>query len=224
MVPSNVSIRARSVEIIEFLYPDYQLVHQYSPLIEGGVIYDGDAKYLQMFRDNNIPYIYVKGTPEYDLTVPERFLEFVYMKWDKQPPKYMVEYLDTLDYKKRPEEVELILKQIWITGKSSITESEKVGGFYEALAKKSPIDIMSMYLEMSDKVNNRRLFYQIQSFLKATTNPEGVSKTWLRRYVDVFNHGQRNKLLEHALFEYLYTNAENEELKMIKLLIALSEK
>lgn len=224
MIPSNVSIRARSIGLVEFMYPNYQVVHQFSPLIEGGVIFDGDPKYLQMFRDNNIPYIYVKGSPEYDLTVVDNFISFVYSKWNKNPPKYVVDYLLNLDKNGRYNEIELILKQVWVTGKCEIIDDSKMISFFSSLADSGALTIIRQYLELTKDYDCDNLFNQIQSYLKMTTKPDTVTNAWLRRLVDKFNHGERYRFLKPALYNYLYTNASNNDIKMMKLLSALSYK
>ena len=74
MIRNNIALRTRSKELVEFFYPTYTVLHEYTPFVTGGVIYDGDSSYLQQFRDNNVKYIYIKGTPEFDLTIPENLL------------------------------------------------------------------------------------------------------------------------------------------------------
>lgn len=220
----NVAIRTKTPEMIEFFYPNFTRISTYSPFIEGGVIFDGDASYLQKFRDAGIPYIYVKGTPEYDLTIVENLLDFVYQKWDKKPPKRILDYVSELDYGgKDTEEINNMCKQIWVTGKCSIEEEseERLQNLYKSLSRLGSYDLMKDYLELSESINSEKLFYSIQSFLKKTKDPSSVKSAWTQKNLNAFNEA-RGGNVQNALIQYLYSPSDRIEIKMLKLLDALT--
>ena len=146
MIRTNVAIRTKSSDLIDFLYPNFTRISEFSPFVDGGVIFDGDSKYLQMFRDANIPYIYVKGTPEFDLTIPETLLTFVFDKWDKKPSNALMDYFKS--FTSVNSTLEDIAKQIWVTGKYSlIDEDEKrMDKLYSMFARGSSYDLMKEFL------------------------------------------------------------------------------
>lgn len=222
MLINNVSIRTKSPELVEFFYPNYFKTSSYSPFIEGGVIFDGDSKYLQSFRDSGIPYIYTKGTPEYDLTIPENLLNFVYKKWDKNPPSYMLDYFNSFD--KVNDELEEQAKLIWVNGKSYIQDNEEneMNMLYSVIARSPLFDIISKFLEISSNTNTDKLFYRIQRFLKMTNDVNNIKSVKTRKNVESFIGGRGKENIENALMSYLYSPADNIELKLIKLFDALT--
>lgn len=222
MVKSNVAIRAVNTEFIEFLYPNYTLTKEYSPFIEGGVIFDGDSKYLQMFRDAGIPYIYIRGTPEFDLTIPETLLNFVYDKWDKKPPQKLTEYFK--GYEKVNEELTNIAKEVWVRGKYTIEESNdvRIVNLYGMFARGSTYNMMQTFLQMSDGLDVEKLFYSIQRFLRFCNNPNSVRNARTKTDVLSFLQARRGSI-KPALMGYLYSPIDNVELKMLKLLEVISK-
>lgn len=222
----NVSIRTKSPEMIDFFYPNYTRLKEYSPFVEGGVIFEGDSSYLQRFRDAGIPYIYVKGTPEYDLTIATNLLDFVYSKWEKKPPKRVSDYIGSLDYEKNKidiQEIDDLCKQIWVTGKCNIEDSaeERLSNLYKSLARTNSYDLMKEYLTLSDNLDADKVFYSIQSFLKLTNNTKSIQSAYKKKQVEDFV-GARGNNIQDALMQYLYSPADSEEIKMLKLLDALT--
>lgn len=225
MVRSNVAIRAVNTEFIEFLYPNYTRIKEYSPFIEGGVIFDGDSKYLQMFRDAGIPYIYIKGTPEYDLTIPETLLNFVYEKWDKKPPQKLIDYFK--EHEKVTDELTDIAKEVWVRGKYTMDENDekRLYGLYQMFAGGrvgATYNIMNEYLSLSESMNIESLFYSIQRFLKYSNNINSVRNARVKNYVKAFVES-RGGSIKPALMGYLYSPIDNVELKMLKLLEVISK-
>lgn len=221
MVRSNIAIRAINTEFIEFLYPNYTLTKEYSPFIEGGVIFEGDSKYLQMFRDAGIPYIYIKGTPEYDLTIPETLLNFVFEKWNKKPSEALLSYFNNFD--KVNDELIGIAKEIWVRGKYTLYgESEvRMNNLYGLFARGSTYEMMQTFLNLSGDMDIERLFYSIQRFLKMSNNPSSIRNARTKLNVESFLQA-RGGSIEPALMGYLYSPIDNVELKMLKLLEVIS--
>ena len=218
MIRSNIAVRASKPELIEFFYPNYIKLSEYSPFVEGGVIYDGESKYLQSFRDANIPYIYIKGTPEYDLTVPENLLNFVFDKWDKKPTKALVDLFKSKD--SVTDEMIDIAKQVWVTGKYSVEDDveERMNNLQKSLARGSTYDIIKEYVNLSSSIGNEKLFYLIQIFIKQSQHPESINskKVWVKNNAEAFM-SSRGKNIDNALNKYLYSPAENNEIKLLKL-------
>lgn len=216
MIKYNISIRTKSPELVEFLYPNYMKLSSFSPFVEGGVIFSGDSKYLQSFRDYNIPYIYVKGTPEYDLTIPNNLFEFVYSKWDKSVPQKVLDYIKGIDTV--TSELEELAKLVWVTGKCSIETNEETRMYklYSLLSGGSVYKIIEEFLTLAGDVDAEKLFYRVQYFLKASTNPSSVSNAKVQAMITKFTEA-RKKNVEEALMGYLYSPADSVELKMLKL-------
>lgn len=222
MIRSNVAIRTRTPELIDFFYPKYMRLKEYSPFLDCGVIFEGDSKYLQSFRDNNIPYIYVKGTPEFDLTIPENLLNFVYEKWDKKPPKGLTDYFNSFD--KVNDELEDLAKQIWVTGKCSHEETSetRMNNLYTSFARGSTYDLIKEYIELSNDVDPEKLFYSIQWFLKQSNNPNNIKSVYIKKNAVAFKES-RGMNIEPALLAYLYSSADNMELKLLNLFDKITE-
>lgn len=222
MIRSNVAIRTKTPELVDFFYPKYMRLKEYSPFLDCGVIFEGDSKYLQSFRDNNIPYIYVKGTPEFDLTIPENLLNFVYEKWDKKPPKGLTDYFNSFDNVN--DELEELAKQVWVTGKCShedVSET-RMNNLYTSLARGSTYDLIKEYIELSNDVDPDKLFYSIQWFLKQSNNPNNIKSVYIKNSANAFKES-RGKNIEPALLAYLYSPAENSELKLLNLFDKITE-
>lgn len=222
---TNVAIRTRNPEMIDFFYPNYTRLSEFSPFITGGVIFSGDSKYLQRFRDLNIPYVYTKGTPEFDLTIPEVLINFVYQKWNKVPTKKVLEYVQSLnvDNDNDANELDNISKIIWVTGKCWLDEEsdERLSHLYKSLSRLSSFNLIKEYLDVSSHLNPEKLFYSIQSFLLKSNNPDIVQNNKVKSDLKAFNE-IRGKKLKSALMRYLYSPIENNELKVLLLLDELT--
>lgn len=218
----NVSIRTKTPEMIEFFYPNFIRMSTYSPFVDGGVIFDGDASFLQKFRDAGIPYIYTKGTPEYDLTIVENLLDFVYQKWNKKPPKRVLEYVSTLKYDGRDtDEINNMCKQVWVTGTcdSEGNDEKRFENLYKQITRGNSYDLMSEYLHLSSDIDSEKAFYTIQNFLKNTKDPDSVKSVWMRKLITDFKSSPRYRdNVSPALMQYLYSPADSIELKMLKFL------
>lgn len=221
MIKNNVAIRTRSKELVEFFYPNYTLIHEYSPFISGGVIFDGDSKYLQQFRDVGVPYIYIKGTPEYDLTIPSNLLEFVYDKWDKKPTKALSEYFSSFD--KLDDELENICKQIWVSGKYTLEEQveERIKGLYRMIARSSTHEVTSEFLKLTESTSSEKMFLSIKRFLKMSLEPQNIKNVNTKQNVIDFT-SIRGKNVQKALMQYLYSPADNVDIKLIRLVEELT--
>lgn len=216
MIRTNVAIRTLSPELVEFFYPNYVKTSEFSPFMTTGVIFDGDSKYLQDFRDNNIPYIYVKGSPEFDLTIPENLLNFVFDKWNKKPTKSLVMYFTKYDSVNI--ELENIAKQIWVTGKYTINEdiSERMNNLYASFARGSTYDIIVEYTKLSQVLDSEGLFHNIKSFIKKSQSIDSIKNARHKLNAEAFRDS-RGGNIQSALMSYLYSPTENDEIKMLKL-------
>lgn len=218
MIPINVAIRVKNIEILEFFYPNYRVTDTYSPFIEGGVIFTGNSKFLPMFRDNNIPYIYAAGTPEYDLTIPVNLLNFVLSRWDKKPTKKLLDYFDSLDFKHNADEIYDVCKQLWVTGKCLLdVDDSKQMNLYHALAYDNPIDMIKNYLNLSSDIGNERTFSRVLSFLDKSKDSSNVHNIYVKKCLDRFKE-DRYANVKNALLAYLYSPTDNNEIKTFKLL------
>lgn len=219
MIPVNVSVRVTHPELIDFFYPNFTRVSEYSPFYEGGVIFSGDSKYLQKFRDNGTSYIYVKGTPEYDLTIPENLLNFVFDKWDKKPTKYLEEIFQSCD--DVDDKLINIAKSVWVTGKyvEEVEESERINNLYGQLVRGDTYRLLNSFLAASEKIDCEKLFYSIQSFIKKSKDPSSAKSVKMKTLLSQFSGvGGRGVNIKRALDSYLYSPADNNELKMLRLL------
>lgn len=216
MIRTNVAIRTKSSELVEFLYPNFVRLSEFSPFVDGGVIFDGDSKYLQMFRDSNIPYIYIKGSPEFDLTIPENLLTFVFDKWDKKPSNALMDYFTS--HTSVNEELENIAKQVWVTGKYSLLDEDekRMDKLYSMFARGSSYDLIKEFLSLSSDISLERLFNSIQWFLKNTKDTNAIKSVKLKSNIEAFK-GSRGKNIQKALMDYLYSPSDNIELKLLKL-------
>lgn len=219
---TNVAIRTKSPELVDFFYPNFVRTNVYSPFLKG-VIFEGDSKYLQSFRYAKIPYIYVKGTPEYDLTIPENLLNFVYKKWSKEPPKYLLDKFKSND--KVTDELEDIAKLIWIQGKYKDEEDidTRLEKLYFLLPRGSSWEILCELLEVSESINTEKLVRAVQRYLKDSIDPSKVKITRKNYYQgSLVSFSSRRKNIEPAVMRYLYSQVENNMLKLMILLDELS--
>ena len=223
---TNVSIRVKNQGLLDFFYPDYKRLHEFSMFAEGGVIYDGDSKYLQKFRDNGVNYIYIVGTPEYDLTVAENLIRFVYSKWGKEPTKKVLEYISELDYNRESDAVliEDIAKTVWVAGRTffDLENDVYLKDFLYAFPKASLLNSITKYLKAAENSS-----YYINAtggiirFLHNLGRKDIIDdpkinpmyRSSLKNFMD-----SRSRNVRNALYKFLYSEVESEELKIVMLI------
>lgn len=221
MIKTNIAIRTTSPDLVDFFYPNFRRTSEFSPFLSGGVIFDGDSKYLQSFRDNKIPYIYVKGTPEYDLTIPENLLKFVFDKWDKVPTKALEEKFK--EYDKTNKELENIAKIVWVTGKYTNYNEDLEKGLehlYSLLVRGNKYEVTKKILELSELYDKEIIFNKIKRFLKDQNNASSIKNYRIQNIAKAFNE-TNSKYMHEALMDYLYSPADSIDIKLIRLFATL---
>ena len=107
----NKVVKTPSVEFLEFFYPNLYRTDVFQPM--NNCLYTGPAANIREFRKAGYNFIAVNGMPEYDLTDREQLLRFVYDKFSKEPPKYLLEvaamYDEEIFYRH--------VKETWVTGR-----------------------------------------------------------------------------------------------------------
>ena len=73
-----------------------------------------------------------------------------------------------------------------------------------------------------DDINSDKLFYSIQRFLKQSNDISSISNPKRKLQIQQFNEA-RGGNVESALLSFLYSPADNNELKLMKLFDRITE-
>lgn len=105
----NKVVRVPNSQLISFYYPQLYVTDQFLPL--DNVLYTGPAQNIIQYRKAGYKYIAINGFPEYDLTDRKKHLEFIYARWDRTPPKYLLDICNLYD----EETFIRYCKEYWLT-------------------------------------------------------------------------------------------------------------
>lgn len=105
----NKVVRVQNSQLLSFYYPGLYVTEEFLPL--DNVLYTGPAQQIVQFRKSGYKFIATNGFPEYDLTDRKKHLEFIYSKWDRTPPKYLLEICNLYD----EETFIRYCKEYWLT-------------------------------------------------------------------------------------------------------------
>lgn len=223
----NSSVAVPDISLLQFFFPNFVVCDSVVPFYDGGVIFTGDKSKLQRLRELGIPYICLSKTPEFDLTNRDVLFEFVYSKWGKSVPKYVTEYLQTLDEKAKVSEYINLVKQVWVTGKCSINEKEQQNLFtlIENI-EKSSMDGVKCLFNVADKINTKTVQSFLINFLyKAQRFDEikdSMKESGYKKSVSTFSKSSMIvNNIPHAIENYLYSEHKNEVLKIAQLILDL---
>lgn len=126
----NKTVKVRDSSILAALAPYYRMTDELEPYSIGGRI---------LYTGRNIPnlrsrlereyesYILVSRVGEIDISTKEKLVDFVYSRFDREPPKKVKEICTNLDER----EVESLMKITWNTGKFPIKGVEGELSIYD---------------------------------------------------------------------------------------------
>lgn len=109
----NHSVKYANSELLRFFYPNFKVIENNQTIITGPVIYKGKVDYLNRIKEFGFPVISITALGEFDLSSNRTLVNLTFSKWEQEPPKRLVKYIDTIDY----EELLQAVKIHWITRK-----------------------------------------------------------------------------------------------------------
>ena len=125
----NHSVKIRNLELLLFFYPSFIILNEPVLFSDRPIIFTGDSKYINQIKSLGVDYIFITELAEYNLNDRMTLLEFVFSKYKKKVPKYLLQFYEDLDEKTFINQI----KYFWITGKWKLKEYNKSGIFLELL-------------------------------------------------------------------------------------------
>ena len=213
----NHSVKVEKSELLRFFYPDFKVVENNQMIITGPVIYKGKVDYLNRIKDFGFPVISVTTLGEFDLSSNRTLVDLTFSKWEQEPPKRLVKYIDTLDY----EELLQAVKIHWLTGKWTIKKYSKNGSFIklaEAFGEGST-QVLDTYMNLLDNKTTSGAYIEksLFSFLEKIAAEDKSGSYWYTKIMRRYSRGKRY-LLVQAVDKYLRVNINNKDLKVFNLL------
>lgn len=96
----NKIVKAADAEDLLFYFPDFVVRFTVSILDYGKkIIYTGPLNRKALDQLSGNTYIATKGLPSFDFTDRLSKLKFVYSKFDREPPKNIIDLIDLYDDK-----------------------------------------------------------------------------------------------------------------------------
>lgn len=216
----NKVVKTPSIELLEYFYPNLYRTDEYQPI--DGCLYTGPAQNIREFRKNGYSFIATNGMPEYDLTNKEQLLRFVYDKFNKEPPKYLLELLDLYDN----EDFYRYCKETWITGKwPEKFDDTDISTFnlYQSLNRGT----VEMYDTLFKLLNNMKapvVMSQMLTFLGRvkTLEEQNASPKYMQIMRQFRDSCGRN--ITPSIQKYIRSKIQNNELNLVLFLNDLTSR
>lgn len=211
---TNKCVKSPSLGLLCFFFPEYSVQDEFMLYGPEKVIYKGPAQFIRKYRDAGITYIALNGVPEYDLTNRGKLLEFVYSKFDREPPKYLDEMKDMYD----EESFIDCCKQVWVTGQWPYKMGEDMISIFDLYSSlvggtSKAIETLMLLLKSTrtDIVESSLLTFLMRV---KSLDEQSVSPNYMRILRTFNNSYYRN--IKPAVSKLISTNIDNEELKLFE--------
>lgn len=206
----NKVVKTPSAQLVSFYFPKLYVTDQFLPI--NGVLYTGPSQQIVHFRKSGYKYIAINGFPEYDLTDRKKHLEFVYSKWDRVPPKYLLDICNLYD------EATFIryCKEFWLTHvwPEKLEEEElTIFNLYQDFNRGSS-QLNKTLFSLLDTKNPLYIESSLLTFLERVKYIEDQTVgTGYRKVMEKFRENSLRNI-QPAILKYVKSNIENKELKL----------
>lgn len=190
---SNKVVKVPNVGFLSYFFPEYTIANEYLPFVDK-VIFTGSPQEIRKFRNSGTVYIGIYGVPEYDLTNREKCLQFVYSKFDKEPPKYLMETKDLYDDNTFFE----YCKLTWITG----VWPEKI--------EEQDITIYNLYQSLTQGTSKAN---EVLFELLKTTSPEIIEASLLTFLTRIKSLDDQSVSVNYKKILLSFKNAHEKNVK-----------
>lgn len=216
----NHSVKVNDIGLLQFMYPDFVIVSRAIMYSDKPIIYIGENKYLNQIKNLGVDYILVTELAEIDLTQRDKLLKVVFNHYNKEVPKYVLEFYNDLD----DDTFMDLCKHYWVTGKWLLKEYDNTGAFLEFLYsfKTDTLNITKTYLSLLNKVGAEYIEMSLFTFLNRVVTSTGNVSKWYKRTIDEYKRSKSN-LIEKAITNYCESPIYNSELRLYNLIIDLNK-
>lgn len=206
----NKVVRTPSSQLLSFYYPHLYVTDQFLPI--NNVLYTGLAQNIIQYRKSGYKYIATNGFPEYDLTDRKKHLEFIYSKWNRQPPKYLLEICNLYD-----EDIFIrYCKEYWLTH----VWPEKLDEDYLTVFNlyqdfnRGTAQLNNTFFELLKTKHPGYIEASLLTFLgRIVSREDQAVGDGYRRIIERFrDNSQKN--IKPAVTRFVKSNIENRELKL----------
>lgn len=221
----NHSVQLSRIELLQFMYPEYQITDKPVLFTTSPIIFTGETKYINQIKKLNVPYIIVSTLAEYNLDDRLTLLDIAFSKYNRNIPKYLLEYYEKLD------DIEFmeLFEYFWITGKWPLKSYDGIGKFVELLRsfKTDTYNITKTYVNLLDECSAEYLetclFTFLNKVLKVKSNSStGKQSKWYTKVLLEYAQLKRN-YIKPAVDNYINSKIENPELRIYNLIINLNK-
>lgn len=217
----NHSVKTTDIGLLQFLYPEFIILDKPVLYSDKPIIFIGETKYINQIKNLGVPYISLSALAEYDLTDRLTLLKVVFSKYNRPVPKYLLEFYEDLDDTTFRDLVEYY----WITGKWTLKEYNNSGAFLEFLQsfRTDTITMVRTYLNLLHKTGAEYIRVSLFTFLNRVLTPSGKISKWYKKVIDNYKMSKQ-QLIKPAINNYIESPIENEELKILNLILDLNRK
>lgn len=219
------SVSVKNIELLQFMYPNFQIIDKPIMIATNPIIFTGETKYINQIKSLNVPYIIVSTLGEYDLNDRLTLLEIAFSKYNRPVPKYLLAYYDKLDDYQFMD----LFEYYWITGKWPLKEYDSIGKFVELLKsfKTDTYIITKTYVELLNECTSEYLETCLFTFLikvlklKQNSKVKRESKWYAMMLTDYAQ--LKKRYIKPAINKYINSNIDNPDLKIYNLIINLNK-
>lgn len=215
-------VRVSSEDILMFFFPDFKVRRVLTPIDYGSkIIYTGPLNKKAQDILQSGTYIATRGLYQYDLTNRKQMIQFVFSKYDREVPDYIMRNIDLYD----DDEFLYCCKIYWMSHQWPYKpESEdSVYSLYQASVS-STIDFLKKYYKCTE-------FYKIpileQSFftfiLRAKSVDEQNVSPMYKRLLKVF-YNTSNSRVKPAMLQYIESPISDRELRFVEFIFSLRKR
>ena len=215
---------AGDLDLLRFLYPNYEVVNEIPTFPEKPAIYVGDLSivddFVKVYRDLNISFI-VHTDFQSEINLDNRFilLSIVFKKYNRYIPKYVYEMMNVLDQNT----FIWHCKYFWLTGEWLIKKLDYENTFLDFIRSlnSSKRELIQTYFNVIKDTGPYRIESSLLTFLIRARNKDyrGNSIVY-NRMLNSFRGSKQSKIA-NGIKKSLNYKIDNRELRLLNMIICM---
>ena len=212
------------LDLLRFLYPNYEVVEEVPLFPERPAIYIGSLKEVDTFilRYRELGLNFIVHTPfqcEIDLNNRFVLLSIIFKKYNRYVPKYVYNMMNVLDY----DSFINLCKYYWLTGEWELKELDYENSFLDFVGSlnSSKRDMITTFFNVLKDTKSYRLESSLLTFFIRARDRDYRGKSII--YNRMLNSFREYKLVKArgGIKESFKYNIENHDLRLLNMVMCI---